>query len=78
MILEADIPHVPRTPTPTPPPVHLIPPSLEEEGCEDEGIGGGGGGGVRLVSSYPHQRQKNRKQPLLCTYPIVLNNQQML
>lgn len=42
--------------------LHLIPPSLEEEGCGDEGMGGGGGG-VRLLSSYQHQRQKHKAAP---------------
>lgn len=58
---------------------HVIPLSLEEEECEDEGIEGGGG--VRVVSSYQHQKQlckKKEKLPLLCTGPFVLYNQWML
>lgn len=56
----ADIPRYPEDPLSLQ--LHMIPPSLEEEGCEDEGIGaeGGGGGGVRLLSSYQHQRQKDK------------------
>lgn len=58
---------------------HVIPLSLEEEECEDEGIEGGGG--VRVISSYQHQKQlckKKEKLPLLCTDPFVLGNQWML
>lgn len=53
--------------------LHMIPLSLEEEECEDEGIGGGGGDWIRAVSSYQRQgrlceRKKKKKTSPCCAH----------
>lgn len=54
---------------PLPLQLHVIPLSLEEEECEDEGIAGGGGG-IRVVSSYQGQlcKKKNKKKTFPCAH----------
>ena len=64
--------HIPPVRRALPPAVtHVIPLSLQEEECEDEGIEGGGG----VFLPTPRAVMQKKKNPLLCTGPFVLYNQ---